>query len=54
MNAAEVITVQDYKHKKLMWMEVQIYSVKTNSQACNIQVKYVMAIWKCQSGKILS
>ena len=29
LNAAEVITVQGYRHKKkLMWMEVHIYSVK--------------------------
>ena len=35
----EIIAVQDYKHtKKLMWMEVHIYSVKAKSQAGNIWV----------------
>ena len=28
LNATEIITVQDYKHKKLVWMEVHICSVK--------------------------
>ena len=37
LNVAEIITVQDYKHtKKLMLMEVHMYSVKAKSQAGNI------------------
>ena len=36
-----LITVQDNKHKKLMWMEV--HSVKPKSQAGNAWVKDIMA-----------
>ena len=36
VNVAEIITIQDYKHKKLMLMEVHMYSVKTKSQAGKI------------------
>ena len=40
LNVAEMITVQDYKHKKkLMWMEVHICNVKATSQAGNMQSK---------------
>ena len=43
LNVAEVFTVQDYKHKKkLMWMEVHIYSVKAKSQAGNTLVKDII------------
>ena len=37
LNSAKIITVQDYKHKKSMWMEVHIYSVKAKSQASSIK-----------------
>ena len=44
-NAAKIITVQNYNNnKKIMWMEVFIYSVKTKSQAGNIWVKHIMTI----------
>ena len=43
LNVAEIITVQDYKHTKKLWMEVHIYSVKA-CQACSIQLNYRMAI----------
>ena len=33
LNSAKIITVQNYKHKKSVWMEVHIYSVKAKSQA---------------------
>ena len=36
VNVAEIITIQDYKHKKLMLMEVHMYSVKAKSQAGKI------------------
>ena len=52
MNSAEVTTVQDYKCTKLMWMEVQIYSVKAKSQPGNIWVKDIMTM--DQSGMALS
>ena len=39
MNAFEIITIQDYKHTKLMWMEGHIYSVKAKCQAGNIESK---------------
>ena len=40
LNAAKIIAVQDYKRKKLMWMEVHIYSsVNAKSQADNIESK---------------
>ena len=35
VNVAEIITIQDYKHKKLVLMEVHMYSVKVKSQAGN-------------------
>ena len=38
-NVVEVITVQDYNIKKLMWMEVHIYIVQAKIQAGNIWVK---------------
>ena len=38
---ARLITVQDNKHEKLMWMEV--HSVKPKSQAGNTCVKDIMA-----------
>ena len=41
-NVTDIITVQDYNKKKLMWMEVHIYSVQAKSQAGNISVKHVM------------
>ena len=53
MNAAEIITVQDYKHThththththKIMQMEVHIYGVKATSQAGNIWVKDIMTV----------
>ena len=42
LNAAEIITVPDNKHKKLMWIEVHVYSIKAESQAGNIWVKDIM------------
>ena len=40
---AEMIIVQDYKHKKkLMWMEVHMYSVKAKSQKYIIWAKDIM------------
>ena len=42
LNVAEIYTVQDYKHKKLMWMEVHIYNVKAKSQAGNVWIKDIM------------
>ena len=42
-----------YMHQKLMWMEVHIYSVKANSQAGNIEVKYIIT-QKGQSQKKIS
>ena len=34
LNAAKIITAHDYKHKKLVWMEVHIYSsVNAKSRA---------------------
>ena len=42
LNVAEIITVQDYKHKKLLLMEEHIYSVKAKSHASNIWVKDIM------------
>ena len=41
-------------HKKLMWMEVHIYSVKIKSQGGNIWVKDIMTTQKSQSWKKLS
>ena len=37
LNVAEIIIAQNYKHKKkLMWMEIHIYSVTAKSQASNM------------------
>ena len=36
-------------HKKLMWTEVHIYSVKAKSQVGNIWVKGIMTIQKGQA-----
>ena len=47
-----IITIQDYKHTKLMWMEVHMYSVKAKSQAGKIWVKHIMTTWKGQIWKI--
>ena len=33
-----IIFIQDYKHTKLIWMEVHMYSVKAKSQARKIWV----------------
>ena len=41
-------------HKKLMWMEVHIYSYKAKSQAGNIWVKGLMTTQKGQSQKKIS
>ena len=50
LNAVKIITVQDCKHaKKLMQIEIYIYSVKATSQAGNISVKDIMATQKSQS-----
>ena len=50
-NAAKIVTVQDYKHKKLIWMEAHIYSVKAvMSQRYDEERKKE----KSQSPKILS
>ena len=59
MNATKIITLQDHKmlfktHKKLMWMQVHIYSVKAKSQAGNVWVKDIMTTKKDQICKILS
>ena len=54
LNAAEIKTVQDWMHQKLIWMEVHIYSVKAKSQAGNIRVKYIITTHKGQSWKKIS
>ena len=55
LNVTEIITVHDYKHKKkLIWMEVHMYSVKAESQAGNMWVKDIMTTYKGQSDKILN
>ena len=53
MNAAKIISVEDYKHKKLMWMEVHIYTVKAKSQAGDIWIKSMMTT-QCQNWKKIS
>ena len=35
-----IITIQDYKHTKLMWMEIHMYSVKGKSQAGKMSQTY--------------
>ena len=37
---AKIITFQDDKHKKLMWMEVHSYSAKCKSQAGNMNQRH--------------
>ena len=37
-----IITIRDYKHTKLMRMEVHMYNVKAKSQAGTIWVKQIM------------
>ena len=51
MNVTRLITVQDNKHKKLMWMEV--HSVKPKSQAGNTWVKDIMARYSARDVKNL-
>ena len=54
LNVTDIITVQDYKRtKKIMWIEVHIYSVKANSQFGNIWVKDLMITQKGQSQRKL-
>ena len=53
LNEVEIIAVKDYKHKKLMWMEVHVYSVKAKSQAGNIWVKDIIITRSSSSHKIL-
>ena len=52
LNAAKTFNAQDYKtHKKLIRMEVHLYSNKAQSQPGNIWVKDIMATQKGQSWK---
>ena len=39
---------------KLLWMKVNIYSVKAKTQAGNIRVKHIMTTQKGQSQKEIS
>ena len=41
-------------HKKIIWMEVQIYNVKAKSQASNIWVKVIKATQRGQSWNKIS
>ena len=55
MNAAKIITVQDYKHRKLMWMKVYIYSsFYAKGEADNIWVKDIMITQKGHRQKKIS
>ena len=51
---AKIITIQDYKCKKLMSIEVHIYSVKAKCQGGNIWVKDITTTQKGQSWKKIS
>ena len=52
---ARIITVQDYKHTKLMLMEVHVYSsVNAKCQAVSIWDKDIMTSQKGHSQKKMS
>ena len=53
LNTAKTITAQDYKHKKLMWMEVLIYSSIKAIVTTDI-VKDIVTIQKGQNQKKIS
>ena len=55
LNVAKIITVQDYKHTKLMLMEVHVYSsVNAKCQAVSIWDKDIMTSQKGHSQKKMS